>query len=199
MKNSHKYLVSLILFCSILLLNQSTYAQGQYEEYTGTILSFSGPKLRSDFFTLRIKSLTSDEQSTNNRAMLRTEGQDKLMSLIKNEDLGTFSVGNQISSTINVVRETDVDGKKRIFVVFERWLKFAEIRGGYRSLDYPFGVIELLIDKNTAKGEGTYISMAQIRWNDDKTTNQNQVEIENFGTYPAKLINVKGRIRGGNK
>jgi hypothetical protein len=199
MKQTHKYLVSLVLFCSIFLLSQSTFAQERYEEYTGTILSFNGPRLRSDFFTLRIKNLTSDEQATNNRAMLRTKGQDKLMDLIRKEDLGTFSVGNQISTTINVVRETDVDGKKRIFVVFERRLNFAEIRGGYRSLDYPFGVIELLIDKTTAKGEGTFISMAQIRWNDDEITNKNEVEIENFGTYPAKMINVKGRIRGGSR
>ena len=53
---------------------------------------------------------------------------------------------------------------RRIYIVFERWLQFAELRGGYRSLDYPFGYIELNIDPATGNGEGTYIAAARIRW-----------------------------------
>jgi hypothetical protein len=91
------------------------------------------------------------------------------------------------------VRETVSGGQKRIFIVFERWTQFAEYRGGYRSLDYPFGVIELTIDEASGKGEGTYIAAAQIRWRKDKNSDQNTVEIENFATYPARLIGVQQR------
>jgi len=81
--------------------------------------------------------------------------------------------------------------------VFERWLQFAEVRGGYRSLDYPFGIIELFVDEKTGKGEGTYIAAAHIRWEKDKKTNQHKVDIENFATYPAKLTDVTVKILGG--
>ena len=101
----------------------------------------------------------------------------------------------ELGVPINVVRESVAGGQRRIFIVFERWTQFAELRGGYRSLDYPFGVIELNIDEATGKGEGTYIAAAQIRWRQDKRTNQYQVEIENFATYPAKLMGVTRRGR----
>ena len=119
------------------------------------------------------------------------------MEKTQKEDVGTFSVGSQLARTINVARESQVDGKTRIFIVFERWLQFAEVRGGYRSLDFPFGIIELLVDEKAGKGEGTYIAAAHIRWELDKKTNQHKVDIENFATYPAKLTNVKVKILGG--
>jgi hypothetical protein len=80
----------------------------------------------------------------------------------------------------------------------------SKLRGGYRSLDYPFGVIELFIDPVTGKGEGTYIAAAKIRWDYDEKKKQSQVEIENFATFPARLLGVqldgskKRRIRIGN-
>jgi hypothetical protein len=93
------------------------------------------------------------------------------------------------------VRETVVDGKRRIFIVFERWTRFAELRGGYRSLDYPFGVIELFIDERTGKGEGTYIAAARIDLDFDEKKQQYQIEVENFATFPARLLGVTRRDR----
>lgn len=199
MKINKILFITTIILSSILLLNQSNSAQVRVEEYSGSLFSFNGPTVRTAFFTLRINELTSDVDTEAFREILQTYGQDKLLSAISKVDAGSFSVGNGLARTINVVRQSEADGKKRIFVVFERWLQFAEVRGGYRSLDYPFGVIELLIDAATGKGEGTYIAMAQIRWKFDKKSDQFQVEIENFATYPAKLTNVEGKIIGGNK
>jgi hypothetical protein len=72
-------------------------------------------------------------------------------------------------------------------------MNFGELRGGYRSTDYPYGVIELFIDPRTGKGEGTFIAAARISWRTDKRTGQNSVEIENFATYPARLLGVTRR------
>ena len=168
------------------------------ETYTGTIISYgSGFNTRttSATFTLRINGLTTDEEAQKNLLNLQENGQDSLLKSISDRDLGRFSIGANIGIPINVVRESDVDGKRRVFVVFERYKQFGELRGGYRSLDYPFGVIELYIDPQTGKGEGTYIAAASIRFKTDKKTNQNQVEIENFATYPARLLGVT--LRGG--
>ena len=197
MKYAKSVLVVLGACCSIFLWNQSTKAQSTTREITGNLVSFNGPGARTTSFTLRLKSLTSDEEANQNRAILQEGGQEELSKAIQKEDVGTFSVGNQPARAINVARESQVDGKTRIVVVFERWLQFAEVRDGYRSLDYPFGIIELLVDEKTGKGEGTYIAAAHIRWEKDKKTNQHRVDIENFATYPAKLINVKMKILGG--
>ncbi len=168
------------------------------ETYTGTVLSYGtgfNTRTVTRTFTLTLNGLTNDVQAQENLTTLQEKGQDDLLSAIKKQDLGRFSVGANVGIPVNVVRESIDGDQKRIFIVFERWTQFAEYRGGYRSLDYPFGVIELTINNKTGKGEGTYIAAAQIRWRQDKKTNQYEVEIENFATYPAKLLGVAQRDR----
>jgi hypothetical protein len=160
---------------------------------TGNVISYgtraySG--LRTGNFTFRIKSFTPPNQIQRYLNVLQESGQDRLLSEVKNEDMGTFSVNNNLSRTVNVISRTNVGGKVLIRAVFERWTEFAELRGGYRSLDYPFGYIELTIDPQTGKGSGQYFAAAKIRWKDDKK-NGYHVEIEDYATFPAKLANVK--------
>jgi hypothetical protein len=181
-----------------LIFAANTNAQGK-QVFTGTVLSYgTGANTRSvtRTFTLTINGQTSDSLAQEYLNTLQSGGQDDVLAAIKKQDLGSFSVGANVGVTINVVRESVEGNTRKIFIVFERWTQFAEYRGGYRSLDYPFGVIELTIDEKTGKGEGTYIAAAQIRWKKDKKTNGYQVEIENFATYPAKLLGVQLRGKG---
>jgi hypothetical protein len=124
---------------------------------------------------------------------LQEGNQDALLNAVRQEDVGSFSINGRIGPRVNVVREQTIDGKTRIFAVFERWKSFGELRGGYRSLDYPFGVIEMYIDPRTGKGDGTYVAAAKIRWRQDRKSGQNQVEIEDFATFPSKLMGVTRR------
>ena len=184
-----------VIFC--LLIAITAKAQSGKESYTGTILSYgSGLNTRTTTsnFKLNINRSTTDAQATQYLQLLQDGGQADLLKGIKNEDLGTFSVNGNLARTVNVVRERQIDGKTRIHVAFERWTQFAELRGGYRSLDYPFTYIELLIDPETGKGEGTYIAAAQIRWKKDKDSNGYHVEIEDFATFPARLMNVRAQM-----
>lgn len=168
------------------------------DTFTGTILSFgSGRNTRTttNTFTLNITGVTTDEQSQRSLGILQDGGQDALLKEISKNVLGRFSVGGSLGRNILGLRVSEVNVKKRIFAVFERWLQFAELRGGYRSVDYPFGVIEIFLDPRTGKGEGTLIEAAQIRWKTDKKTGKDFVEIENFATWPAKLLGIEQRGR----
>lgn len=196
------YTALAVLFLSLSFVSQANAQrnarQNTRETFTGTVLSYgSGFSTRTvtTNFTLNITGQTSDAQANQYLSILQEGGQNRALDAIRNQDLGRFSVGANVGVPINVVRESVVDGKRRIFIVFQRWTQFAELRGGYRSLDYPFGVIEMYIDERTGKGEGTYIAAARIRWNRDDKTNQYQVEIENFATYPARLLSVRQRDR----
>lgn len=180
------------LFCLSLFV-LSAHAQAG-ATYTGTVLSYgTGLNTRTvtQPFTLNINGYTSDEQAQRYLNVLQEKGQDALLDAINDQELGRFSIGANVGVPINVVRETTFDGKRRLFIVFQRWTQFAELRYGYRSLDYPFGVIELVIDERTGKGEGTYIAAAHIDWDYDKDKKIHQVEIENFATFPARLLSVK--------
>jgi len=62
-----------------------------------------------------------------------------------------------------------------------------EERYGTRSTDYPFSYVELIVDRN-GHGQGTFIPAARVRFN-----KKNEVEVENFGIYPARLSGVRQR------
>lgn len=196
MKNFRNYTIVLLAFLTLVWSNQNAFGQnnrtatGGTEEFAGSIISYNGPQVATAFFNLRLNARTSDEQARQYLNVLKNRGQSSALEAIRDNDLGSFSIGNNLARTLNVVRESTVDGQRRIFIVFERWTQFAEHRFGTRSLDYPFGVIELYIDPRTGKGEGTYIAAARIRFDDDTKTKQQTVEIENFATYPARLTNV---------
>ena len=174
----------------------SANAQGSRETITGTILSYgSGFNTRTstNLFTLTINGQTSDGDTQTFLNLLQTGGQDDLLAEIKKEDVGSFSIAGRLARTVNVVREKQTDGKRHIYVVFERWMQFGELRGGYRSRDYPFTYMEILIDPATGKGEGTFINAAQIRWKKDGDTGSFRIEVEDFATFPSRLLGVRTR------
>lgn len=190
------------LFAAALLLTLGAVlvpAQEGRETYTGTIISYgSGRNIRTstNTFTLNITGTTSASDVDRYVSLLQEGGQDDLLSAIRDNELGNFSVGARVGRRLNLVTIENVDGRKRIRAIFERWINFSEIRGGHRSVDYPFSYLEMYVDPATGKGEGTLIEAAQIRWKRDKKSNQYAVEIENFGTFPARLMGVTQRNRG---
>ncbi|MER3430727.1 MAG: hypothetical protein C4325_09700 [Blastocatellia bacterium] len=191
MKKQRMFHALALLFA--LILTAAAFGQAVNETYTGTIVSFGSgfnTRTRTSTFRLDIRGTTSDSELNGLIATLQERGQDGLLKTLSKNELGRFSVGASVGRPLNAVRIDTIDGKKRIRAVFERWLNFTELRGGYRSVDYPFGYIELFIDPATGKGEGTLIEAAQIRWKTDKATGEGTVEIENFATYPAKLMGV---------
>jgi hypothetical protein len=195
MARNYKLFSSLLfLFLALVTFRQ---VEGQAREtYSGTVLYYGtgfNTRTVSRTFTLTINGTTPDGMAQEYLSTLQSGGQDAVLRSIKREELGRFSVGGGVGVPVNVVRESMSGNQKRIFIVFERWTQFAELRGGYRSLDYPFGVIELNINESNGKGDGTYIAAAQIRWKQDKKSGQYQVEIENFATFPAKLLGVTRR------
>src|SRR5262249_17307320 len=128
---------------------------GFQEVYTGTIYSMTG-SARSTGFNLSIRDYTSDEEAQRYLAMLAERDQEDVLKAIRVLDLGRLSATGTVGRNLLVVRKSQLpDGKTRIVVCFERWQTFAEIRGGYRSQDYPFGLMEIVVDAK-GKGSGTF-------------------------------------------
>ena len=127
-------------------------------------------------------------------SMLVEGDQNVVLDSIRNLDLGRLSAEGHTGRNLIIVRKTQLaDGRIRIVVAFERWLRMAEVRGGYRSRDYPFGIMEIILDANGKKGSGTFIAACKIDLKRDKATGKYQLELENFGTYPHKVLGVRRR------
>ena len=160
------------------------------EVYTGTAVAIGGQfGSNSRTFTLEITGHTPDPQAQQDLQILQSGGQDALMKAIGKDKLGFLSFEGQIGRDLNFVQETDTDDGRKIVVLFERWLQMFEVRNGTRSEDYPFTYIELYI-KDNGKGEGSLIGAAKVYM--DKR-HPGALDVENFGTYPAKLMGVELR------
>lgn len=190
--------VSVALAAAFAVSAQRKDTSVRPEIINGTVVLYgTGMNTRTSVlpFQLRLTGQTSPDQVRSLLGTLQESGQDEVLDRIRKDDLGSFTLDNRIGPRINFVSEDMVNGQRRVFVVMERWMRFAELRGGYRSTDYPFSVFEMYIDPRTGKGTGTYIPAARVRWHTDKKTGQGQVEIENFATYPGRLMGVQSNRR----
>ena len=192
-------IVSLIGVFAVLTLTATLVSaqddkkkNGFQEVYTGTIVNMNG-RMASTTFNLSIRDYTTDEQTQQYLAILAEGDQDDVLKKIRDLDLGRLSTTRTVGRSLIIVRKAQLaDGKTRIVAAFERWQTVAEVRGGYRTQDYPFGLMELIVDER-GKGSGTFISACKIDLKRDKKTGKWQLELENFGTYPNKVMGATRR------
>ena|SRR5437870_7143026 len=185
----------LVICCALVCMTIGSRSLGQApsgrQEFTGSVVGIGGQFGGvSRSFTMSIDRFDTNAQGRRYSLILREQGQDALLNAIRKERLGYFALEGQTGRDLNFVHERNLgDGRRRIVAVFERWLNMYELRYGTRSEDYPFTYIELIIDGN-GKGEGTLIPAARIHFD---SKNKDQVDVENFGIYPARLIGVQLR------
>ncbi len=205
MKIKNHLLSLLICIALIPLCVQSSNVQGksisaQFKEvYTGNMIYFDGTfgpsaglrrNSRSgsgvESFTLTINSYTSESEVTDMLSALKQGGQDGLIKALSKEKRGTLRIGTNLARDIQAVWITQTDEGHKISALAERWLGFGELRRGARSVDYPLTYIEIFIEEDGGKSEGSLIPAARVR-----SKGSNNLEIENFGIYPARLTNIK--------
>ena len=156
------------------------------EVYRGNIFYLGGQRgSNADFFTMTVDSFTPDSEVEQLLSALKSGGQDGLKRALGDRKRGTVQIGNRLSRDIQAVWVTQTDEGRKIYALSERWLGFAEVRRGARSVDYPFTFIELYVEDD-GKGEGSLIPAAQVRAKKGMT-----LEVENFGIYPARITNLK--------
>jgi hypothetical protein len=82
------------------------------------------------------------------------------------------------------------DGGKRIVLAFDRYIGFQEARNQPRTFDYPFSLIEIRVN-SAGEGEGRFAVATKISFDKEK----NQIELENYGSEPVRLNNVKVKVK----
>ncbi|HYJ45055.1 MAG TPA: hypothetical protein VEV81_00480 [Pyrinomonadaceae bacterium] len=157
---------------------------------TGTMVGISGRLAgRSRPFTLLINRYTSPEEVQQLNSTLQSGGQDELLRTLSKMDAGRITVGNGIGVTANAIISTQQERGTKLTVLYQRNIRFFELRYGARSEDYRFGYAEIFLD-HRGRGEGTFIPAARVRLREGNTW-----EVEDFGEFPARLIGLQ--MRGG--
>ena len=186
-----RVLVCLLVLCGMAVFAAPLQSESGTERITGTFVSMSGRTSgRSRQFTVTINRYTPPNQVRELNEALANGGQDQLLKAMSKMDAGRVQIGTGVGVRANaVIVDPWGDGGRRITVLYERWLQIAELRYGTRSQDYPVGYAEIYLDRN-GKGEGTLIPAARVRLKGGNTW-----EVEDFGTFPARLLGLRSNGR----
>jgi len=188
----------LCVFCcvfAIVLSQPTSNARGQGDSLvgrtiTGTVFFLGGRGTgQSRPFTLIINRLTTPEEVQQLNAALQSGGQDTLLKVLSKMQAGRIQLGTGVGVPANAIIATPQDGGTKLVVLYQRNLRFSEVRFGTRSENYKFGYAELYLGPKS--NQGMLIPAAQVRLKDG-----NSWEVEDFGTFPARLMGLQVRGKG---
>lgn len=147
-----------------------------------------------------ILEITIDKWSTQEERgkLLETvmaKGQDKLLSELQKAPVkGRIRIPGWTGADPNNYRtgwnlryawhEPLPDGQEKVVLAVDRYMSFLEIRNQPKSVDYPFTLVQIHVNKN-GTAEGKLAAFTMITWDKKKQT----LEIENYGTEPVRLGN----------
>jgi hypothetical protein len=189
MKHSRLKTVFLLMFaCTAVSL--AAYGQDdktQVDAYTavaiGTGGNVGGKSMPFDF---RITQYTSDEELAKLATLLKEKGQDALRRALEKEHRGRINPVGSVGNDIAVARKRQEGKTTVITIVTARLMSFKELYYRGRSVDYPFGYLQVTLNEK-GEGVGQIMAAAKIRFN----KKSGQYEIESYGNQYIKATNVR--------
>ena len=137
---------------------------------------------------ITVNRWSTDGEREKLMSTLMNQGDDKLLSVLQDMPrVGYFRTPNSLGYDIHYAhRETLPEGGERVVLATDRRIGFWEAANQPRSIDYPFTIIELRLNKD-GEGEGKMSLATKITA--DKNTNT--VVLENYDIQPVLLQSVK--------
>lgn len=156
---------------------------------------------KSDVVQIRINSWSSaEERKRLIETMIEKNADALLRELQKTPSHGRFSIPGHTGPDPHQLRlgydlhytwqTPQPDGGRRIVIATDRYIGFAEARNQPRTVDYPFTLFEIRVDKN-GEGQGKMAVATKITFDKKK----NQIELENYSSEPVRLNEVKVKVR----
>ena len=159
------------------------------EAYSGVAMGTGGAVgAKSTHFDFRIEKYTTDEEVQRLYTVLKEKGRDSLRREMEKLNVGRIWPTSSVGNTIAVARKRQVGDKTVIAIFTARQMNFRELYNSGRSVDYPYGFLQVNLDKDM-KGNGQFIAAAKLRFDKKK----NQLELESYGHQYLKAVNVRPR------
>ncbi|HYS25551.1 MAG TPA: hypothetical protein VEP46_08105, partial [Vicinamibacterales bacterium] len=173
-----------VLVCSLAFAQSN----GQPERFTANAVSLS-PEYGTGQQTVEmtVNRWSPNAERTRLVAVLQEKGPGELLKqLQKMKSVGRIRTPDSIGYDLRYAQQTpSEDGGRTIVIATDRPIGFWEATQRPRSIDYPFTVIQMKLDRD-GNGSGTlsYATRIVARGN-------NVIELEDFATQPIMLNNIK--------
>jgi hypothetical protein len=135
-----------------------------------------------------VERYSSDAERDRLMKALREKGPEKLLDTLQSlPRVGYIRTPNSIGYDLHYARKTPLDeGGERVVLATDRYISFWEAANRPRTIDYPFTIIELRLNRD-GEGEGKMSLATKITMDKD----HNQIELENYGSQPVLLKSVR--------
>lgn len=161
---------------------------GQKEEFSAAAIVSDNLGSGAGRVIMRVTRWSSEaERGKLTRALLQ-EGNDALLKLLRDQkSVGTIRTPDSLGYDLRYAhQEPGEDGGRRIVIATDRPIGYWEARNQPRTIDYPFTVIQIELDKN-GEGKGTMSYATKIM------ARGNTIELENFTSSPVMLNEIKAK------
>jgi hypothetical protein len=158
------------------------------ERFSATAINMGTPRTAVDRIDIVVTQWSPRAQRDRLLAVLFEKGPDKLLDVLQDlPKVGYFRTPETLAYDLRYAQRTPLpEGGERIVLATDRHIQFWEAARSSRTTDYPFTIIELRLDRD-GRGEGK-MSIATRITADRKN---NTVELENWGTQPVMLKDVR--------
>ncbi len=190
-------IATLLLMVFALGLSMPAPAQDKDEKFSalaylpsgaGPAMVGAGARVNVDLW---VNSYTSDADAKIMAGALVEGRSDALLKVLeKAKTIGKIRLtGRAGFYDFKLIRSHQTGEGRRIYAVGDRPVGFLEVYSGSRSQDYPFGILQLDLKRNSKgkeEGVGALIYAAKIKVLDGKS-----IDVESYGISPVKLLGVR--------
>lgn len=154
------------------------------DQFTGSLVNVLAGARFSQPFVLSVDRYADDAEVQHLTGLIASRSPYAVRDELWKHSAGYLRIGGRIGYPVAAVLSQDTATGRKLTVVLNRPLSGFEVQSFTRSSMYPFGVLELNLDRNGA-GQGTMIGAAKMRMHGDTLT------IESLGVQPLRLLAVR--------
>jgi hypothetical protein len=159
------------------------------EKYTAFAVDISNtaPRANASRVDVTINRWSTDAERDELLSVLRDKGQDALLAALqKLPVVGSVNTPGSLKYDLHFARQRpEAEGGRMVFLMTDRYIGAWEAVNRPRTIDYPFMLIQLQLDKS-GSGVGKASIYTKITQALDGT-----IELENFSSQPVMLNQVK--------
>ena len=179
-------MAAVVALGALLPAYTSAQTMGEPARYVGLAVNMNNGG--SGTVEIVVNRWSTDAQRDKLMSTLFDKGPEKLLDVLQDMPrMGYIRTPGSVGWDLHFARRIPgEDGGERVVLVTDRRISFWEARNQPRSIDYPFTVIELRLNKN-GEGEGK-ISLATKIIGDKEN---NIITLENYDIQPVMVTSVK--------
>jgi hypothetical protein len=185
------FAITAVMACATLLFAPAGRAQTAGEKESFTAVAILNDSLTSAAGTVLIditRWSTDTERTKLVSTLVELGPQELLKELRDSRPTGTIRTPDSLAYDLRFAHQTPTDeGGRRIVLATDRPIGFWEASRQPRTIEYPFTVIQMEIGRD-GRGKGTMSYATKIT-----PRGKNTIELENFGTSPVMLTEIKPR------